>query len=687
MQIVRKQISLLELPERPDRSIQLTPRSRDACASEGIDVSDLVFRPLEEFADRQLSPRLVKLRFDYFEAKRKDLLILATDARNRIVSAKKPVILSRSKSSTMTLASANSVEPHDWGMLAIEREKFARQQEGEKKWLENCLKHELSLLRKLEAEDVRLTEESHDQSKKLADESRRIKDMNDRRRDIEEQKQRVSEAQQELEKERAKKAFSEHQENLRKLQEKEALKKREAHLKSVKEAETRAQKELELKLQQDKMWEEKQQALQQIQQHDRERLRILDNCKNGTMKKLHERREAKEARVVKSIEKNRELEKQRKRELLEKLMADQNRDERLASNKQDLVEESAKKSLQLMIKRKIIQDESQRKLEERRLEMMIHQNEIEKRLSEHEQKRTRYLEFKRELEALREKNKQLNVDRQRKKEQYLRDTYAQRVIEKDSKIDAIYAERQQLWEMRRKIAMVSQKSRDYVKRTIMEMRIKSKIDTKKLESYVSSTLGQIEHGNTGRASAPVLEPCLIDDEEIDADDQSQLSGVNESIRSEDQSRSAWGSLVVADPDDRNVEALFEVSLNEESQLAPPQQTDESSVSHVSHAGHVDSAEHAPVDTFAHEPYLLVAEVAVESVHPLITVESEQQPVIGERVESAAVSEGEAIPVEREPTESRPVSAQQFIKSLGDASQQFTKSPGEFGGEPTDHVIN
>jgi hypothetical protein len=489
MQIARRELSLTDLPEKPDNSILLTPRSRQACMSEGIEISELVFRPIEDFADRQLSPRIVKLRYDYFEAKRKDLLALAVNAREKFLKAK-PMgsTPSQSRSSSKSALTSANDEHTNWGMLIREREKLARFQEGEKRWLENCLSHELSLLRKLEVEDLRLTEENNDNSKKLIEESRRMKELNDRRRAIEEQKQKVVEAQQEVEKERAKRAFAEHQQELQRLQEKEARRKREAHERSAQEAQRRIQKETELKQQQDKLWEEKQRALADMQQQDEERLEIIDKCKSTVMEQLHARRVAKEERVLKSITKNRELEKNRKEELVKKLVADQHRDERLSIVKQQHVEETAKKSLQLMLRRKIIQDESLRKTELRRGEILTHQADLDKRLQEHEEKRRRYFDFKRELESLREKNKQLNVERQRKKEMYLRDLYAQRVVQKDAKVETLVSERQNLWELRRKTALQSQKSRDFIKKSIMEMRIKSKMNSKKLEQYVSDVL-------------------------------------------------------------------------------------------------------------------------------------------------------------------------------------------------------
>merc|ERR1711920_687610 len=94
-------------------------------------------------------------------------------------------------------------------------------------------------------------------------------------------------------------------------------------------------------------------------------------------------------------------------------------------------EESAKKSFQTMMKRKIIQEDAARKAEDRRLAILESQEETELRLLEHEQKKERYLDFKHELDGLRCKNKEINVERQRRREEASREAVAEQVQKKD----------------------------------------------------------------------------------------------------------------------------------------------------------------------------------------------------------------------------------------------------------------
>merc|ERR1719420_501200 len=66
-----------------------SPRSLQACKNEGVMPQELIFRPIKAFEEKNLSPRLVKLRYDFFEAKRKDLLAAAKKAREQIVAEEK----------------------------------------------------------------------------------------------------------------------------------------------------------------------------------------------------------------------------------------------------------------------------------------------------------------------------------------------------------------------------------------------------------------------------------------------------------------------------------------------------------------------------------------------------------------------------------------------------------------------
>merc|ERR1719473_1194253 len=131
-----------------------------------------------------------------------------------------------------------------------------------------------------------------------------------------------------------------------------------------------------------------------------------------------------------------------------------------------------------MMRRKLIQDEAARKAEERRDAIMDHQEEVEYRLLEHEQKKERYLDFKRELDGLRTKNKEINVERQRRKEEAYREKVASDVRKKDEKMEWMQSERTRLWQLRRQGQTEAYRARELVKNEIIRQRVSSQFDSK-----------------------------------------------------------------------------------------------------------------------------------------------------------------------------------------------------------------
>merc|ERR1719410_2183172 len=116
-----------------------------------------------------------------------------------------------------------------------------------------------------------------------------------------------------------------------------------------------------------------------------------------------------------------------------------------------------------MMRRKVIQEEAMKKAEERRLAILESQEDTEMRLLDHEQKKERYLDFKKELDGLRGKNKEINVERQRRKEEAHRQKVADDVKKKDEKIDMMRQERARLWHLRAKGQSEAYRARELVK--------------------------------------------------------------------------------------------------------------------------------------------------------------------------------------------------------------------------------
>merc|ERR1711966_452944 len=199
--------------------------------------------------------------------------------------------------------------------------------------------------------------------------------------------------------------------------------------------------------------------------------------------------DARNARISKAMQNNYEIEMQNEADFNAREAYNVKRQEKLDQEKEAFQQESAAKSLQTMLKRKYIHDESVRKAEERREALLHHQDCVDERLHEHDMKKERYLEFKRELDSLKEKNKELNVQRMRRRTEHKREMTALQCRQKAEKTDMVQLERQRLWDQRRNMAVASQVARDRIKNTILNQRIKSQYDSNTVANEMVQILG------------------------------------------------------------------------------------------------------------------------------------------------------------------------------------------------------
>jgi len=440
---------------------------------------DLVFKPVEQFAEKGLSPRLVKLRFDFFEAKRKDLLTACRRARSQLISKQErgqhPPVGADATVNTSMVAAASALESDT---IRLEKHKLARVQANERRWLQSALGAELDNLKKLEQGAQQAAQEAADDSAAMKAESDRRKAESDRKRAEEHQKALEQQAQQRLERELARQEFEKEQEMQRQKAIQAAKDKKEQHLREIEEAQRKQQIELEKQAAQERAWQRQQERINEMAEKDAERRAVLEKQKQDQDRLMQERAMAKQNRMEKSMQNNLELEQKREDDFNEKLEQDRERNEKLALERRLFQEQAAKRSLQMLLKRRAIAEESNRQVEDKRQETLEHMEEVDGRMLAHEMKKQRYLEFKRELDHLKEKNKELNVERTRRRQEFKRETTAESCRQKTMKADMTILERQRLWDERRKTALLSQQARDDIRGEITRQKIKSQFDSR-----------------------------------------------------------------------------------------------------------------------------------------------------------------------------------------------------------------
>lgn len=472
--------NLVEFAEFDVHAQISSPRSLRACAKEGVEPHDLIFRPMESFAEKNLEPRLVKLRYDFFEAKRKDLLTACRRARSQMVARDERLNPEGQKPPTdkpMTSSMVAAASALESDTIRLEKHKLARVQMNERRWLQSALGAELESLRKLEQGSQQAAQEAADDSAADKAASDRRKAESERKREEEHQRALEAEAQNQLERELARQEFEREQERQHKKQLELRKQRKELHKKEVAEAAKKVQQEQEKIAAQERAWQRQQERILDMERSDEERRMLAEEQKAEQKRLMMERQKAKADRIAKSVENNMMLEQKREDDFQNKMQEDAERNFRLEEERRLFAEATAKRSLQMLLKRKNIADESNRKVEGKRNDLLQHAEDVDGRLMEHEMKKQRYLEFKRELDGLKEKNKQLNVQRMRRRQEFKRETTAEACRQKTMKADMTVLERARLWDERRMTALLSQQARDNVRGLILHQKIKSDFNT------------------------------------------------------------------------------------------------------------------------------------------------------------------------------------------------------------------
>merc|ERR1719420_1422931 len=140
-----------------------------------------------------------------------------------------------------------------------------------------------------------------------------------------------------------------------------------------------------------------------MERADAERRALQAESKAERQRIVMERQQAKNDRIAKSVENNLEIERKREEDFQTRMTMNKERAARLEEERRLFQEQATKRSLQMMLKRQHIADESNQQMEDKRNSLLMHQEDVENKLMEHEMKKQRYLEFKRELDGLKEK--------------------------------------------------------------------------------------------------------------------------------------------------------------------------------------------------------------------------------------------------------------------------------------------
>merc|ERR1712194_93552 len=257
----------------------------------GVAPADLIYKPIEAFAEKGLEPRLVKLRYDFFEAKRRDLLVACRRARDMLIEKETK---ERTASATgLTLQELSRSKGVSTGVLSAlqsdcvrqERQKMSQAQSLQLQWLQNCLSHQLHTAKMLEKADKMLAQEEEDNNQGAREHAETVKRKNEERKEEEERKLQEQLAQQKLEREIAKAEFERQLEALEHQKIIDAQKKKEAHLKSIADQSAKEAAEGEKERKRQIAWQKQQERLEEMKLQENMQRQLRERMKKEKKKR------------------------------------------------------------------------------------------------------------------------------------------------------------------------------------------------------------------------------------------------------------------------------------------------------------------------------------------------------------------------------------------------------------------
>merc|ERR1712194_49220 len=427
---------------------------------------------------------------DFFEAKRRDLLVACRRARDMLIEKETK---ERTASATgLTLQELSRSKGVSTGVLSAlqsdcvrqERQKMSQAQSLQLQWLQNCLSHQLHTAKMLEKADTMLAQEEADNTQGAKEHADRVRRKNEERREAEEQKMQEQLAQQKLEREIAKAEFERQLEALEHAKVIQAQRRKEQHLKSVSDQATKDAAEREKDRKKQLAWAKQQERLEEMRIQDEHRKAVRLHQKHEHARDAQEKKEFREERVALSMSNLNKKNDGKYEQFRIKQSKEQAREDKLENLRLLRQEETAKRGLQVQLKRKSIQEEANRKLEDKRNNLLEHQLNVEHRLMLHELKKERYLEFKAELDGLKERDKMINVLRQKRREDQIRDDWEAQARKKAEKTEKLTHERDFLWGLRKNTGAEIAKAKEDIKNLMTEMKLKSDYNVEKVEGLM-----------------------------------------------------------------------------------------------------------------------------------------------------------------------------------------------------------
>lgn len=447
-----------------------SPRSLKACLELGIDPTEVVYKPLNLFPNK--NPELQQIEYDQFEAFRRNLLEKLREKRNAIIQAENSSGAGPAKPGA---AAKKGDDGEDLsGMIEKEKKRIEAQQKRNKREMANMLSNEAKLAKSRQAEEAKQARLRELEEQRLAELKRQEAEYRrqQKERDLERQKREADEI------EEIKKASIEHfkkqqalaealeQQRLRRLEEQ----KLEEERRQAKAQQQRADLERILKEEQEKLM-----AKQKImEEREKERQKMIAIRKAERIKANAEKRAATDAKVKTAIEAGNKVAEERKQQIQNKMLENERRLAALAKQhvedekrRRAENEEKARQRLDKFEEAKNIEAERIDHILERQAAAGLVYDEFQKKYQFHQDKH----KVKRKLMLEERKAK---VEEMKRAAAFKRHAMRQKIEEDTVRARQLTAQKEALQERRRMANIDASMQRQILNSAMEQMKVKKR---------------------------------------------------------------------------------------------------------------------------------------------------------------------------------------------------------------------
>ena len=461
--MLKQSVSLDKLDEFEQRRTVNTPLSLEACRSEGIDPSELLYKPRSSFDDQNVPNFFKDLQYDFYEKRRQETLALVRKKRAALIS----------EQHSQSQSNSQLISPRFEGDLERAKEKHL-------KFINKIMASETAASEKLtELQKEKETREMEERRKKEED----IKA--ERRRTEAKHLAEIEAARRErdLERNSRHEAFRSFKQTLIQKQAQEEkereLKRRAEAERLVRERERQAKMEKVLAVAQ-KTIAEKEARLLEKREKDKFRQQRLQEQKELLRAKLAAQGKHAEKKRFQVLENLQAQLEERRQEYYRRRQEEQMKSARFLMEQRHSMEKLRLSSSQRNDRILKTRENSERRLEQSRMQILKKSAESDQKVQEQRRQLELEMEQRRYRDMLKDLKKEMNLERFHRKQEYLAEQAEKRLHEQYRRIGQFSKMKSQAIDRRLRLSTENEIKKFAMKESLYRMTVSKKWDFKLL---------------------------------------------------------------------------------------------------------------------------------------------------------------------------------------------------------------